>query len=535
MDYNKRKNKEIMKELENSSLQLTKIQKFFPLYTEFFQLNQTNFQSIDFNHTWNIHHINTITDENHLTAIVKNNHLEKNVEVFCKYGTLLDPFKYMIGKYNISDTNLFLLPSLDNEVHPKMRTIHNASYVDTLFLYLSSTLLNNHQFIHGIDFYGNFLAIKHNLHLDIIDDFEYMNNYSFFKKNNNVLFTIPSFASETKPKITIGSNHSSLSIHDLDSIDILVNSSIVDSSDSIIEETILTSNNNSLSSSNCSSRTSYSSNEEEEEEEEYETVSEESSECFSEEHLEAIIHEFPVNIIFMEKCKDTMDNLFNLHLLSEDEWIASLFQVIMTLITYQKCFYFTHNDLHTNNIMFQPTELTHLSYIYNGITYKVPTYGKIFKIIDFGRAIFKIKNSLLCSDSFDKHGDATTQYNFGPFFNPSKTIIEPNFSFDLCRLACSIFDFIFDDISDIKNYHELSHFQQIIVDWCKDDKGHNVLYKSNGEERYEDFKLYRMIAKSVHNHLPHLQLDRPSFSQFKIQSDESLHSFNIDSLPIMFS
>jgi hypothetical protein len=185
--------------------------------------------------------------------------------------------------------------------------------------------------------------------------------------------------------------------------------------------------------------------------------------------------------------------------------------------------------------MFQPTELTHLSYIYNGITYKVPTYGKIFKIIDFGRAIFKIKNSLLCSDSFDKHGDATTQYNFGPFFNPSKTIIEPNFSFDLCRLACSIFDFIFDDISDIKNYHELSHFQQIIVDWCKDDKGHNVLYKSNGEERYEDFKLYRMIAKSVHNHLPHLQLDRPSFSQFKIQSDESLHSFNIDSLPIMFS
>jgi len=537
MDYIKRKDKDIIKELENSSLQLTNIQKFYPLYTEFFQLNQTNFQSIDFNHTWNIHHIKSITDDNQFNAIVKNNHLERNVDVFCKYGTLLDPFKYMIGKYNVSDPNLFLLPTLDNEVHPKLRTIHNASYVDTFFLYLTSTLLNKHHFIHGLDFYGNFLAIKKQLHLDIIDDFEYMTNYSFFKKNNNVLYTIPSFVAETKPRITIGSNHSSLSVHDLDSS---ISIDIVDSSNSLIEEPILNSNHSSPSSSNCSSRTSYSSHssceeEDDDEEEEYETMTEDTSECFSEEHLEAIIHEFPVNVIFMEKCKDTMDNLFNLNSLTEEEWIAALFQVIMILITYQKCFYFTHNDLHTNNIMFQPTDLTHLSYVYNGITYKVPTYGRIFKIIDFGRAIFKMNNSLLCSDSFDKHGDATTQYNFGPFLNPSKTIIEPNFSFDLCRLACSIFDFIFDDISDIKNYEELSPFKQIIVDWCKDDKGHNILYKSNGEERYEDFKLYRMIAKSVHHHLPHSQLNRPSFSQFVVDSIDSTYSFDIDSLPIMFS
>ena len=141
MDYIKRKDKEFIKELEKSSLQITKIQKYFPLYSEFFQLNSTNFLSVDFNHTWNIQHILTVLSDNVISATVKHNELERNVDVFCKYGTLLDPFKYMIGKYNIQDPQLFLLPTLDNTTHPKINSIHNATYVDSLFLYLSSYFL----------------------------------------------------------------------------------------------------------------------------------------------------------------------------------------------------------------------------------------------------------------------------------------------------------------------------------------------------------------------------------------------------------
>jgi len=104
----------------------------------------------------------------------------------------------------------------------------------------------------------------------------------------------------------------------------------------------------------------------------------------------------------------------------------------------------------------------------------------------------------------------------------------------LCRLACSIFDFIFDDISDI--HKELDEFQKIIVDWCKDDKDNNILYKNTGEERYEDFKLYRMISKSVHNHEPSQQLKRPQFSQYLIKKiPENTYHLNIDSLPIFYS
>ena len=65
-----------------------------------------------------------------------------------------------------------------------------------------------------------------------------------------------------------------------------------------------------------------------------------------------------------------------------------------------------------------------------------------------------------------------------------------------------------------------------------DDNGLNVLYKTNGNERYPDFKLYKMIARCVHKHTPQSQLDRPEFSKFVIpNSPKGEQIFNIDTLP----
>jgi hypothetical protein len=40
------------------------------------------------------------------------------------------------------------------------------------------------------------------------------------------------------------------------------------------------------------------------------------------------------------------------------------------------------------------------------------------------------------------------------------------------------------------------------------------MFKRNGEERYPNFKLYKMIARTVHNHLPSEQLKRPMFAKY---------------------
>jgi hypothetical protein len=253
-----------------------------------------------------------------------------------------------------------------------------------------------------------------------------------------------------------------------------------------------------------------------------------------EEKLFLTFQKFPVQVICMENCESTLDELIINTDLSHDEWMSALMQIIMTLIAYQKLFSFTHNDLHTNNIMYIPTNKKFLYYLYKKKYYKVPTFGKIFKIIDFGRAIYKFDNKLFCSDSFQTGGDAVTQYNTEPYFNDKKPRLEPNFSFDLCRLACSIFDYIIDDMDSIKNINSCDPIVKLIVEWCTDDNGINVLYKNNGAERYPDFKLYKMIARCVHNHTPNAQLERPEFSKFAISKNGVSKGeivMNMDELP----
>ena len=156
----------------------------------------------------------------------------------------------------------------------------------------------------------------------------------------------------------------------------------------------------------------------------------------------------------------------------------------------------------------------------------------MFKIIDFGRSIYKYNGKIFCSDSFQNGGDASTQYNTEPYFNDKKPRLEPNYSFDLCRLACSIFDYLVDDLDEIKNLDNCDPIKRLIVEWCLDDKGINMLYKNNGADRYPEFKLYKMIARCVHKHTPQAQLDRPEFKSFEYnKKDIPTEVIDIDSLP----
>jgi hypothetical protein len=252
-----------------------------------------------------------------------------------------------------------------------------------------------------------------------------------------------------------------------------------------------------------------------------------------EEVIEATIPHFPVQIICLENCENTFDDLILNNELTQEEWFSAFMQVIMILITYQKAFSFTHNDLHTNNVMYVSTTKKYLYYRYKNKNYKVPTFGRIFKIIDFGRSIYKFKGILFCSDSFNNNGDAATQYNTEPFFNEKKPRLEPNFSFDICRLACSIFDYVVDDLQETKNLDLCDPVKKLIIEWCLDDKGLNLLYKTNGDDRYPDFKLYKMIARCVHNHTPHSQLNRPEFMAYEYTSQNIPGEIiDIDKIPV---
>jgi hypothetical protein len=103
----------------------------------------------------------------------------------------------------------------------------------------------------------------------------------------------------------------------------------------------------------------------------------------------------------------------------------------------------------------------------------------------------------------------------------------------LCRLACSIFDYVIDDVDDIRLIKKCKDpIKRLILEWCLDDKGINMLYKNDGTDRYPEFKLYKMIARCVHNHTPQAQLDRPEFNAFsEFKGEIPSDVIDIDSIP----
>ena len=568
IDYKKNPNKDLFKSLEKFDIQNT--QNYIPIYDNWFNLNLSNWNSINLNNNSRIIKIiKQISNNKFICVIEKQNKELVERQLFFKFSPLLDPTKYMVGKYtDIPYSSLFNLPrlhSIENnkpDVIDKIQDRNNSAYVDSFFSYLTSKTLHNHNFKHGLDFFGSFLALKKKYYFNIVDDIEFLYDSDFFHDNKGKLFQIDDMDSldlsfthtrKRKEKLVIDNNNIELKTHNLDvetldSIFSVSNDVSNGKSELIFNYDVKTKSKRSMSktSSTCSSRSSNTSSDSTDEEcnSEYESGSDGSDESdgseysdsnsstfSSTEFLGATINNFPVQVICLEELVETLDYFLESSKLSENEWVSCLFQVIIQLITYQKLFDLTHNDLHTNNIMYKTTDIEFLYYKFNDKYYKVPTYGKIYKIIDFGRAIYKFRGKLICSDSFHPKGDAATQYNCEPYLNSKKPRLEPNNSFDLCRLGCSLYDFFVDED---ENENENDPLASLIMEWTRDDKGRNILYKNNGDERYPDFKLYKMITRTVHNHIPEHQLDKPIFKKYNVSRkkiSKKAKVFNIDKLP----
>jgi hypothetical protein len=543
INYYKQKSNTNIEEYLEKTCKVSNVQKYNSIYSLFFDLNEKNYNRISLNHRYQFKTCDSVLD-------IKTNKI-KSSKVFIKYSPLLDPLKYMVGKYNLADPKLKTLPQINNndESHMKLQSIYNASYVDCFFNYLSSTLLNNHGCFNAIDFYGSFLGIQERFRMNIEDDIEYLSGSPFFTNNLGKIMTLENqemhpflqYGNDSKKrkiKLAIANDEVELVIDELDGMD-ETSSSIVandENSSSIetifqqeisqkeqdeyTEDTYSNSDNSDEEDDNSVSDSEDAKNmsdldsqvDENQEEDDEEDDADEYEETESGAGAVINIDNFPIQMICLEKCHGTLDELFVEDKVDEKNGIAFLFQVVMNLLAFQKHFSFTHNDLHTNNIMYMRTSEKYAWYKYNERVYRVPTYGYIFKIIDFGRSIYEFNGKKFCSDSFAHGGDGSTQYNFEPFYNPKKPKILPNYSFDLCRLACSIYDFLFDEQYDESKFDAL---QQLVFDWCIDDEGKNILYKGKkARERYPGFKLYKMIARKVHRHTPENQLERECFQAF---------------------
>jgi len=227
----------------------------------------------------------------------------------------------------------------------------------------------------------------------------------------------------------------------------------------------------------------------------------------------SVVKNIPTQLFFIEKLDGILSDL--LQEINQDIILSCIFQVSFALAYLQKHLEFTHNDLHIDNIMYQRTDKLFLYYKYNNIYFKIPTHGYIFKIIDFGRAVFTFKDKLFFSDSFSKYGDADGQYNYpiDTFQYKKKSEdycdIKPNYHFDLCRLSMTILEEI-----NYSKYHDYKENKNLI------DLLYSMTIGQNGLRIYElddNFDMYVSIAKHANNSLPLDIIQKDIFRQFRIK------------------
>ena len=469
-------------------------------------------------------------------------------DIFIKRIHLVDPLAAMEGEYVLPADGALSAPSeLWKNTLLKINQPLNEAYVDALFALYASKFAESRISPHWCLCYGTFSARVDTYVYNISEEYDSLRKKPWWKTNQRLgIFKYQESEDTTDTKKSLETLFTqpgeALALDDFISVDADTGVSttaentltVSEEEPIILEEAPVKLTNPRLrlkriggsdegSTSDSGSGTSYNSDE-------------------VEEFVE--FSNFPVQVSLLEKADGTMDTLLD----EEDgddtamldtkdaRWAAWLFQVIAGLVVAQHYFGFVHNDLHTNNIMWNGTGVTDIYYrVVPGRGketwyMKVPTYGRLMKIIDFGRASFTVPGcGFFISDAFFPGNDAATQYNCDPFFDESEgKKVEPNTSFDLCRLAVSLLESLFPDRpanstpvkimsrEGSKLYPEtVSPVYNLLWEWLTDDDGKNVLRTPAGEERYPNFDLYRALAADVHNAMPKVQVEKQLFAQFR--------------------
>ena len=110
ISYTKRKNNQLFNDLKNKELMdMEYVQNYIPIYDRFFKFTETNYENVILDTSFIIQTLLSKDETpNTYTCLVETNTNCSNQEVktekrsvFCKLSPLIDPYKFMIGKWPI--------------------------------------------------------------------------------------------------------------------------------------------------------------------------------------------------------------------------------------------------------------------------------------------------------------------------------------------------------------------------------------------------------------------------------------------------
>jgi hypothetical protein len=418
----------------------------------------------------------------------------KTIEIHRKTTSILNPFRWMRGDYG--SLGLPTSTEVSAEITEKIQSPHTAAYVGAL----ASVVLSESDCPNFPKVYGVYCGMAKLFSFDVSGDYEDLTDRPWFLQNIGKAFNLrmrssvgsPQFqhTRETRPKLVTGDDIV------LDGVtDLADDRHSTPSATSIVEDvepepegesdddlsTASTDDVFAIESCDCSSDGSFCEDDGDEDEP----------------FAWADIPNIPVVSTVMEKCPGTLYKL--LKNTDSAYHLAFFAQVVLALAYAQRTFGLTHNDLHGNNIMYIPTALEFVTYSLEGVLYRIPTHGYLMKIIDFDRAIFQIRLQKMrepktfMSDQFREDEEAGGQYNMEPFYTQKQPEYKANPSFDLVRLATSMFWDMFPEGPGTSD-HPL---HAVLIRWMTLPDQTSILFgKENPKhDRYHGFDQYKAIAR----------------------------------------
>jgi len=447
----------------------------------------------------------------------------KEVNVHRKTTMILSPFKTMKGEYG--HPGLPKSSEVAKDISDRLQNQHTAAYVGAL----TASVLASCPLFPKV--YGVLVSMAKTFVLDISDDYEDICERKWFIDNLGKTFELniqsPSDSTFThtrgqRASVMLGET-ADLEFEDVDAEEVTDQpGDIVESEEYAIdkdESDDVSDDSKSdvfdIESCGC---------------EEQDDAEEEEEEC-DESFAWVTFKDVPVVTTVMEKCAGSFYDLLDSDEDSQHHtaWVV---QIILALAYAQRTIGFTHNDLHGNNVMYVNTEDEFVYAKNAGVCYRVPTYGKLIKIIDFDRAAVSIRVQgmkeprAFVSSQFHPDEEACGQYNIEPYLVHDKPRIPLNASFDLARFATSVFWDMFPRGPDFAYDHPL--FEPFKA-WMSCADGTSVLYRESHDnhDRYHGFDLYKAIARFCTNAVPRKELLR--FKQFQVPSfPATVPFFSID-------
>jgi hypothetical protein len=451
---------------------------------------------------------------------------KKRKSSYCKVTHILDPVRKIQGYYDNAEKG-------KERIQRKTAQHMNQAYIDYLANYLLGQLRERDISPHFCLFYGGFQAVANRYRYNITESFESYKHYKgFWDKKDRGLFSLyvtedgeSISEEEANLKTYVNTRSFSYSTDKSRGRRSTESSKRSDSSHiSLLEYAGAGAEAEEGTAGELESVSTFASGSDNSDTDGSDE-GEESMCVYSE------FEHFPTVLLFQEKMDGIMDNLLDeVDPDFEEKWTAWTFQVIAALCVSQATFGLTHNDLHTNNILYSKTDQPYIYYrTRDGCVWRVPTYGRILRIIDFGRSVFRVGTQWFVSDDFAKGGDAQAQYSFGDFTIENSPTVYPNPSFDLSRYAVSIMDPLFPKFPAEKEgakilneeglwtvKESVSPLWNLLWTWLIDDTGRNILRDEDGMERFPDFDLYETIAAHVFTAKPQDQIRKEIFTQYSL-------------------